>query len=130
MVCACKPGPCSCHEDSSEHLPPGSLELFLKCLSVLIWSLKFPFGIENRQFSSANLAPLTYPCWFFPQHQRGTLREAACPSGQATWAHLTSPAPAKALHLPGLSLSLPPEPWKNFEEILKVPDSAWIGGGG
>ncbi|KAF4799703.1 ninein-like protein [Turdus rufiventris] len=60
----------------------------------------------------------------FPTHRRGTLREAACTSGQA------SPASAKALDLPSLNLSLPPEPWKNAEEILRVPGSAWIGGGG
>lgn len=62
---------CSCHEGSSGHLPPGSLGLFLKRSSVLIWSPKFPFGIENHQFSSASLAPLTYSCWFFFLRIRG-----------------------------------------------------------
>ncbi|XP_072783796.1 ninein-like protein isoform X2 [Taeniopygia guttata] len=54
--------------------------------------------------------------------------EAACPSGRATWAHITSPASAKTLDLPSLNLSLPPEPWKDLEEILRVPGSAWISG--
>ncbi|KAM6083808.1 ninein-like protein isoform 2-T2 [Theristicus caerulescens] len=51
--------------------------------------------------------------------QRRVHREAVHPSGQAAWAHISSSASATALVLPSLNLSLPSEPWKNSEEILK-----------
>ncbi|KAM6367445.1 ninein-like protein [Alca torda] len=52
-------------------------------------------------------------------HRRRVCREAVCPSGQAAWTHISSPALAVALDSPSLNLSLPSEPWKNLEEILK-----------
>ncbi|RLV88758.1 hypothetical protein DV515_00015335 [Chloebia gouldiae] len=67
---------------------------------------------QLREVISTNLglAPLTHSCGFFSSASE----EAACPSGQATWAHITSPALAKTLDLPSLNLSLPPEPWKDL----------------
>lgn len=129
MVCACQPAPCGCLKGSSGHLAPGSLGLFLEHSPILMGSLEFPFSMKSCQFFSVSFAPLTYLRCVFPQRQRTVHREAVCPSSQAAWAHISSPASATALDLPSLNLSLISEPWQNLEEILKVSGATLTGGG-